>query len=68
MVITEVILIKIKKLLEKKVIKVGRSGLNEFISGVFTRDKKAGNKSVIVYLKKSNKFVNYDHFKMEFIN
>ena len=37
---TEFISIEIKKLLEKKVIKVSRPQVNEFISVVFTRDKK----------------------------
>ena len=38
--ITVVICIEIKKLLEKKDIKVSRPVVNEFISGLFTRDKK----------------------------
>lgn len=36
--------IEIKKLLEKKVIKGSRSEVNEFISGIFMRDKKGGER------------------------
>ena len=38
------------------------------MSGIFTGDKKEGNKRIILNLKKFNKFVNYKHFKMESIN
>ena len=61
---TEVISIEIEKLLEKKVIKVIRPEVYEFTLGVFTRDEKDGNKRMILNLKKFNKFVNYEHFKM----
>ena len=40
----------------------------DFILGIFTRDKKDGNKRMMLNLKKFNKFVNYKHFKIESIN
>ena len=40
----------------------------EFISGVFTREQKDGSRRMILNLKKLNKFVQYNHFKMETIN
>ena len=40
----------------------------EFISGIFTRDKKDGNKRMRLNLKRFNKFVYYKHFKMEYVN
>ena len=52
----------------KKVIRVSWSEVNDSTSGVFTRDKKNGNKKMILNLNKINKFVNYEHFKMESIN
>lgn len=61
---TEVIFIEIKKLLEKKVINFSRPEVNELISGVFTRGKKDGNKRMVLNFKRFNKFVNYEHFKI----
>ena len=61
---TEVIFIEIKKLLEKKVINFSRPEVNELISGVFTRGKKDGNKRMALNFKRFNKFVNYEHFKI----
>ena len=61
---TEVISIEIKKLLEKKVINFSRPEVNELISGVFTRGKKDGNKRMVLNFKRFNKFVNYEHFKI----
>ena len=40
---------------------------NEFISGIFTRNKKDGSKRMILSLKNFNMFVKYKHFKMESI-
>ena len=40
----EVISIKIKKLLKKKVIDQSTAEYNEFIPGIFTRNKKDGSK------------------------
>ena len=64
----EIISIEIKKLLNKLVIVYSKAEEGEFISGVFDRDKKDGNKRMILNLKKINKFVNYKHIKMESIN
>ena len=57
-----------KKLLKKKVIDCSTREYNEFISGIFTRNKKDGSKRMILNLKNFNKFVNYKHFIMESIN
>ena len=64
----EIISVEMKKLLKKLVIVYSTPVEGEFISGVFTRDKKDGNKRMILNLKKLNKFVNYDHIKIESIN
>ena len=64
----EVISVEIKKLLKKLVIFYSTPEEGEFISGIFTRDKKDGNKRMILSLKKFNEFFNYKHFKMESIN
>ena len=47
------------------VIKANVTENNTFVSGVFTRSKKDGCKRMILNLKRSNKFVDYKHFKME---
>ena len=57
-----------KKLLKKSVIVYSTPDEGEFISGIFTRDKKDGNTRMILNFKKFNKFVSYKHFKMESIN
>ena len=64
----EIMSVEIKKLLKKLVIVYSTPDIDEFISGIFTRDKKDANKRMILNLKKFNKFVNYKHFKMESIN
>ena len=64
----EVISTEIKKLLKKKVVVHSTTEYNEFISGIFTRNKKDGSKRMTLNLKNFNKFVNYKHFKMESIN
>ena len=56
---------EICKLLRKKVI-VETSGCEgDFVSPVFTRPKKDGNRRMIFNLKQLNSFVVYQHFKME---
>ena len=42
--------------------------MNLFLNYIFMRDKKDGNKRMILNLEKFNKFVNYKHFQMESIN
>ena len=64
----EIISIKITKLLTKLVIVYSTPGEGEFISFIFTKDRKDGNKRMILNLKKFNRFVSYKHFKMEPIN
>ena len=63
----QIISVEIKKLLKKSVIIYSTPGEGELISGVFTRDKKDGNRRMILKLKKINKFVNYKHLKMDSI-
>ena len=64
----KVINLELEKLIKKKVIIYSKHEPNQFVSGIFTRDKKDGNKRMILNLKKFNKIVNYEHFKMETIN
>ena len=64
----EIISVEIKKLLRKSVIVYSSPEEGEFISGIFTREKKDSNKRMILISKKFNKFVNYKHFKVESIN
>ena len=64
----EIISVGIKKLLKKSVIVYSTPEEGEFISGIFTRDKKDGNKRMILNLKKISKFANYKHCNMESIN
>ena len=57
---------QIKTLLDKRAIipsKTGQKG--EFINTVFLRPKKDGGYRMILNLKKFNKHVHYNHFKME---
>ena len=57
----EVALIKGKNI----VAKTNVTKNNTFVPGVFTRSKKDGSKGMILNLKRLNKFVNYNYFKME---
>ena len=59
---------EITKLLSKKVIVETVREENDFVSGVFTRDKKDNSKRMILNLKKLNMSIEYQHFKMEHIN
>ena len=65
---TEIVSSEIQKLLNKKVLVHTKPEIGQFVSGVFTRDKKDGNKRMILNLKRFNNFINYKHFKMESIN
>ena len=60
----EVISLGIKKLLKKSVIVYSTPEEGEFISGIFTRDKKDGNKRMMMNLKKINNFIHYKHNKV----
>ena len=53
----EIISVEIKKLLKESVIVYSTPEEGEVISGIFTRDKKDGNKRMILNLKKFNKFI-----------
>ena len=64
----EITSVEIKKLHKNSVIAYSTTDVGEFVSGIFTRHKKDGNKRMILNLKKCNKFVNYKHFKMASIN
>ena len=59
---------QIKKLLKKSVIVYSTPDESEFISGIFTMNKKGDNKRMILNLKKFNTFVYYKHFKTESID
>ena len=57
---------QVKKLLDKQAIKHSYRGQpGEFVSLVFLRPKKDGVFRMILNLKKFNKNVSYNHFKME---
>ena len=56
---------EILKLLDKQVIFESFYEPNEFVSSVFTRQKKDGAHRMILNLKHLNKYVAYKHFKME---
>jgi len=58
---------EIKKLLSKGVICPCNHQKIEYISTVFTRDKKDGSKRMILNLKFLNEHINYNHFKIESI-
>ena len=51
----KIISVEIKALLKKSVIVYSSPDEGEFISGIFTRDKKDGNKRMILNLKKKKK-------------
>jgi hypothetical protein len=59
---------EIQTLLAKKVIKEVCPELGEFISPIFTRDKKDGGCRLILNLKNLNLDVPYKHFKMETVS
>ena len=58
---------EVRKLLEKVVIVKSKPEFCDYISGVFTRDKKDKSKRFILYLKSVNQSVKYKHFKTESI-
>ena len=64
---TNIIIEEVTKLRTKKVVFLTCKEEEEFVSGVFTREKKDGTKRMILNLKKFNKHVQYRHFKMESI-
>ena len=65
----EIISVEIKKsYLKNQLLFIVHQMKGEFISGIFTRDEKDGNKRMILNFKKFHKFVNYKHFKMESVN
>ena len=57
--------LEINKLLKKGVINKCQKEEDDFISTVFTREKKDGAFRTILNLKYLNEFVEYKHFKME---
>ena len=60
----EIINSEIQKLLDKGVIVQCDREPNDFVSTVFTREKKDGSSRTILNLKHLNEFVRYRHFKM----
>ncbi|GFO11366.1 transposon ty3-i Gag-Pol polyprotein [Plakobranchus ocellatus] len=56
---------EIENLLEKRVITKSKHEPDEFISGIFTREKPDGSHRMILNLKEFNKKVEYKKFKME---
>ena len=56
---------EIQELLDKGVTVQCDREPNDFVSTVFTREKKDGSSRTILNLKHLNEFVNYRHFEME---
>jgi hypothetical protein len=50
---------------EKNIIETARHSNGEFISNIFTRDKKDGGIWIILDLTELNKCIQYHHFKMD---
>ena len=63
----EIIDSEINKLLKKKIIVPTNINEDDFVSSIFTRNKKDGSHRMILNLKKFNIFVDSPHFKMESI-
>ena len=59
---------EVDKHLSKEVICESRRERNDYLSNVFTRNKKDGGKCMILSLKQFNIHIMYDHFKMASIN
>ena len=62
-----IINLDINKLLKKGVNTKCQKEEGDFIFNVFTRDKKDGTFRTILNLKYLNEFVEYKHFKMEYV-
>ena len=60
--------LQIEKFLKKGIIIESSYEPNQFISPVFLRQKKDGTFRMILNLKELNKWVNYNHFKMDSIH
>ena len=58
---------EIKKLLKKRVIKECTNEQKEYVSPIFSENKSDGNIRMILNLKKVNKCLKYEHFKMDSI-
>lgn len=59
---------EVQKLLSKQVICESNREKNDYLSNVFTRDKRNGGKRMILNLKHFNTHIAYHHFKMESIH
>ena len=59
---------QISTFLKMGVIEIAYHGQDEFVSNIFTRDKKDGSKRMILNLVKLNQFIRYQHFKMDTID
>ena len=58
----------VRFLLEKGIVKKSFPERNQFISTIFLRPKKDGSFRMTLNLKELNKFVEYEHFKMDYIH
>ena len=64
----DIVKAEVDKLLSKQVICESRRERNDYLSNVFTRNKKDGGKRMILNLKQFNTRITYRHFKMGSIN
>ena len=60
--------LQVATFLEKGIIVKSSHITDQFASTVFFREKKDGTFRMILYLKDFNKWVNYNHFKMDSIH
>lgn len=65
---TEIVSNEIIKLLQNKVIVCSIPQNNEFLSHIFTRNKKDTKKKTIFILNKFNKFINWKHIKKDSVH
>ena len=64
---TEIIYAENSKLLSKRVIVNTTREANDYVSSIFTRNKKDGNYIMILNLKTFNEFLKFKHCKLESI-
>ena len=59
---------EVNKLLNKQVICESKREENDYLSNVFTRNRKDGGKRMILNIKQFNTHITYHYLKMESIN
>ena len=62
------IISEIEKLYHLGVVVPAESSMDQVLSPIFLTDKKDGSKRMILNLKRLNRYIEYQHFKMEGLN